>query len=144
MLGRLRSEIHRHVTCCLCLHCSAPLRTMQVSRMLLNHLLSTVGCHWLKFKATGQEELVIDHLWGPRLTIHSQPALKMADWPSLLAESWFAAAEDRQSMAMHFQGNVCTTTLLIMFETQRSMVLDPQAINHAFQCMVAQGAKCAF
>ncbi|GMP89610.1 hypothetical protein CsSME_00041106 [Camellia sinensis var. sinensis] len=44
----------------------------------------------------------------------------------------------RQNMSMHFQSNLCTTTLLIMFETQRSIVLDPRAINHAFQCMMAQ------
>ena len=35
------------------------------------------------------------------------------------------------------------TTSLIMFKTQRSVVLDPRATNHAFQCMMAKGAKCA-
>ena len=30
-----------------------------------------------------------------------------------------------------------------MFMTQRMMVLDPQATNRAFQCVMAKEAKCA-
>ena len=73
----------------------------------------------------------------------SRPALKMADRSSLPAESYLTAAEGKQSMAMHFQSNVCTTTLPIMFKTQGSMALDPRATNYAFPCMMAQEAKCA-
>ncbi|KAI7980166.1 hypothetical protein LOK49_Contig187G00001 [Camellia lanceoleosa] len=32
--------------CCLCLHCSAPLRTVKILVMLLEHSHSTVGYHW--------------------------------------------------------------------------------------------------
>ena len=54
-----------------------------------------------------------------------------------------AAAEGKQNMPIHLQDNVCTTTPLIMFKTQRCVVLDPRTTNHAFQCMMAKGAKCA-
>ena len=62
-------------SCCLCLHWSVLLKTSQVPRKLQNHSLSTVGCHRPKVKATGQEELVIDHLWGYRPTIHGRPTI---------------------------------------------------------------------
>ena len=143
MFGQLRSEIRCHATCCLCLHCFAPLKTAQVSRMLLNHSLSVVGGHRPKYRIIGQDKKVIDQKYGSRPDVCSRLALKMADRPYLPAECCFAAAEDKQSMAMHFQGNVCTTTVPIMLQTQGSMVLDPRTINHAFQCMMAKGAKCA-
>ena len=53
------------------------------------------------------------------------------------------AAWDKQSMEIHLQDNVYTTTPLIMFKTQRCVVLDPRTTNHALQCMMAKGAKCA-
>ena len=47
------------------------------------------------------------------------------------------AAEGKQCMAWNFQANICMDTLPIMQWTQGSMTLDPQAINYAFQCMMA-------
>ena len=73
----------------------------------------------------------------------SRPALKMADRPSLPAESCLTAAEDRQSLAKHLQCYICTNTLLIMLWTQRNVVLAPRAINHAIRYMMAKEAKCA-
>lgn len=132
-------------SCCFCLHCFMPLKIAQVPRLVLEHSLNTVGCHRPREMVTGQGELVTDHKWGSQPTMNSRPALKMADRPSLPAESCLTAAEDRQSMAKHFQSNICTTTLLIMFTTQRSMVPDPRTINHAFQCMMAQRSQvCNF
>ena len=130
-------------SCCLCLHCSAPLKTTQVPRLLLNCSLNTVGGHRPRGEATGHGKLVIGHKFGSRPTIHSRPALKMADRPSIPAEPYFAVAEDKQSMAMHFQSNVCTTTLPIMLWTQGSVILDPRIIDQAFQCMMIKEVKCA-
>ena len=42
---------------------------------------------------------------------------------------------------MYLQEYVCATTLLIMFEAQRSVVLHSRAINHVFRCMMAKEAE---
>lgn len=73
----------------------------------------------------------------------SRTALKVADWPFFPAKCCFAAAEDKQSMAIHLQEKMYTTTPLIMSKAQRCVVLDPRATNHAPQCMMAKEAKCA-
>ena len=138
LFGSPRSEIRRHATCCLCLHCSGPLKTAQVLRLLLDHLLSSMEGHRPRGIVTGHGKVVIDQLYSSRLEMNSRLALNVIGRPTLPAESCFAAAEGKQGMAMHFQSNVCTTTLLIMLWTQGRMVLDPRATNHAFPCMMAK------
>ena len=53
------------------------------------------------------------------------------------------AAEGKTWHGHVFQAMFAPTTLLIMFMTQRRMVLDSRTINRAFQCVMAQETKCA-
>lgn len=87
-----RSETRCHATCCLCLHCFAPLKIVNILGMLLKHSLSTVGGHRPIYNITGRGKMVIDQKWGSRPDFSSRPALKMADRPSLPAESCFCCS----------------------------------------------------
>ena len=62
-------------SCCLCLHYSAPLKTAQVLRMLLNHPLSVVGGHQPKYRTIGQDKQVIDQKYGSRPDVCNRPAI---------------------------------------------------------------------
>ena len=68
-------------------------------------------------------------------TLDSRSAISSCKLLLLLQQS------TNRGMTIHLQENVCTTTLLIMFEAQRSVVLDSRAINHAFRCMMAKEAE---
>ena len=98
----LRPEIPCHDTCCLCLHCPAPLKIMQVSRTLLIHLMDAVKGHWPRGVAIGHWKMVIDQLWGYRLSMNGRPALNVVGRPCLPAKSCLTTADDRQSMANTF------------------------------------------
>lgn len=68
-------------------------------------------------------------------------AIEMVDRPCMPAESCFDSNRGQTWHGNTFQANVCTNTLLIMFMTQRRMVLDPRATNRAFQYVMAKEAK---
>ena len=68
----------------------------------------------------------------------------MAGRPNLPTESVLTAAAGKTWHGNAFQANVCTNTPLIMFMTQRGMVLDSRTTNRTFQCVMAQETKCAF
>ena len=125
-------------TSCLCFPCSAPLKIAQVPRYTPWTLWNTTDQggsppakgSWssTNYGALGHKYLVgRQYRWSAGQILLQKPVL--------------TAVEDRQGMAKYFQSNVCTNTLLIMFVTQRKMVLDPRTTNRAFKCVMAQEAK---
>lgn len=108
------------------------------------HLMNTGEWHRPWGMVTGQREVVIDHLWSYWPSIIGRSALNVVDRSKLLAEPVLTAVEGKTRHGNAFQANVCTNTPLIMFMTQKGMVLDSQTTNRAFQCVMAQETKCAF
>ena len=101
------------------------------------HSMNPVGYHRPK-------EMVTGHwlsYWPP---IVGRSALKMVGRPNLLQNPVLTAAEGKTRHGNAFQANVCTNTSLIMFMTQRDMVLDSRTTNRTFQCVMAQETKYAF
>ena len=125
-------------TSCLYFHCFPPLKTAQVLRYTLWTLGSaTDHGEWLpaKGKWSSTTYAAISQKWI---------AGQHWRWKTcniLLQEPVLTAAEGKIRHDNAFQGYVCTTTPLIMFMTQRGMVLDSRITNRAFQCVMAQETK---
>ena len=98
--------------------------------------------HWeaspAKQKHHRPNGMITGHIFVYRPKIDGRPALYLADRPKLPAEPAIDSSRGQAVYGMEFQANVCMNTLPIMQWTQGSMALDPRAINHAFQCMMAQ------
>lgn len=141
MYARFRSESHSHAQVA---------STLTV--ILLWRLHKSQGCFSECFVTSPAKGIchrpwrMTTGLWlryWPRMDGPS--ALHMAGRPNLPTETCLTAAEGKQGMAMHFQSNVYTTTLLFMFMTQRGMVFNSRTTNRVFQCVMAQRVKvCNF
>ena len=132
-----RSEIQCDAPICLCFH------------------LSSEHCTKLQKAETSPWETcgrVVDHFWSLQ-----PPADHFLCWKTrkvvcqlvilvgrlvVAAEFQFVASESKKGHGNVFARYVCTTTLPIMSWTQGSVVLDPRATNHAFQCMMAERRSC--
>ena len=141
MLVRLCSEIRCHAPCCLCLYTYAPLKTIPASVMLLNHPMDTLRGHRPKDMAIGQITMAIGQIYdiGQKLLADRHCRLPISHL--FLQPAPFTVTEDKQGHGNTFARKCCAPTPLIMFETQRSVVFDPQAINHVFRCMMAKEAE---
>ena len=100
--------------------------------------LSTSEHHRLKQISTGYSMCpsaaseVVGTKSVPVGTKYCRPAINSC------RRQFLTATADQQCKVWDFRTNVCTDTLPIMQWTQGSMALDPRAINHAFQCMMAR------
>ena len=105
------------------------------------HSWNTMEHHCPRRNITDHGRRVIDHWYGSRPQIFGRSAIEMVGRPCMPAESCFASSRGQPWHGNAFQANVGTTTLLIMFMTQRSLGLAPRATNRAFQCVMAKAAK---
>ena len=78
--------------CCLCLHCSAPLRDVKILEAPLNHSLIILKCHRPMKSTTDHVNVIIDHKLGHRLDSDGRSALKVAGRPFIPAESCFCCS----------------------------------------------------
>ena len=88
--------------------------------------------------------MVTGHDSDPPANNDGRSALNVAGRTKLLAETDLTAAEDNTWHGNAFQAMYAPITPLIIFMTQRDMILDSRTTNRAFPCMMAQRIKCAF